>query len=151
MTSRVCQKTRQRSSSPRTTSGAGPWQQYPPHRVRCPDMRSQHLLQEFIHNWRLPQPLCPADPESFGGFGPFMPGFENVPYNDLGALEAKLKADTNIVAFMVEPIQVPPRPWSLQPGSPAIINGHTPVQLRPSLLCCVVEEAQRGTLTSFYA
>lgn len=34
-----------------------------------------------------------------------MPGFENIPYNDLGALEAKLEADKNIVAFMVEPIQ----------------------------------------------
>jgi ornithine--oxo-acid transaminase len=29
-----------------------------------------------------------------------------IPYNDLGALEAKLEADPNIVAFMVEPIQV---------------------------------------------
>ena len=35
-----------------------------------------------------------------------MPGFETIPYNDLGALEAALKADPNIVAFMVEPIQV---------------------------------------------
>ncbi len=47
-----------------------------------------------------------ADPESFGGFGPFMPGFEVIPYNDLKALEAKLQEDPNIVAFMVEPIQV---------------------------------------------
>ncbi|EIE19712.1 ornithine transaminase [Coccomyxa subellipsoidea C-169] len=46
-----------------------------------------------------------TDPESFGGFGPFMPGFEVIPYNDLKALEAKLEADPNIVAFMVEPIQ----------------------------------------------
>lgn len=35
-----------------------------------------------------------------------MPGFEIVPYNDLPALEAKLKSNPNIVAFMVEPIQV---------------------------------------------
>jgi acetylornithine/succinyldiaminopimelate/putrescine aminotransferase len=35
-----------------------------------------------------------------------MPGFDIIPYNDLPALEAKLKADPNIVAFMVEPIQV---------------------------------------------
>ena len=34
-----------------------------------------------------------------------MPGFENIPYNDLAALEAKLEGDKNIVAFMVEPIQ----------------------------------------------
>ena len=37
-----------------------------------------------------------------------MPGFEVVPYNDLGALEAKLAEDPNIVAFMVEPIQARP-------------------------------------------
>jgi hypothetical protein len=35
-----------------------------------------------------------------------MPGFELIPYNDLDALEQKLAADPNIVAFMVEPIQV---------------------------------------------
>ncbi|KAI8463066.1 MAG: ornithine aminotransferase [Monoraphidium minutum] len=46
-----------------------------------------------------------TDPSSYEGFGPFMPGFEVIPYNDLGALEAKLKAEPNIVAFMVEPIQ----------------------------------------------
>lgn len=39
------------------------------------------------------------------GFGPFMPGFEVIPYNDLDALQQKLEADPNIVAFMVEPIQ----------------------------------------------
>lgn len=47
-----------------------------------------------------------ADPESYGGFGPYMPGFEVIPYNDLAALESKLKSNPNIVAFMVEPIQV---------------------------------------------
>ena len=71
-------------------------------------MRPQRLLHDLIQYWHLPNLLYAADPESFGGFGPFMPGFENIPYNDLGALEAKLKADTNIAAFMVEPIQVPP-------------------------------------------
>lgn len=35
-----------------------------------------------------------------------MPGFEVIPYNDLDALQRKLEADPNIVAFMVEPIQV---------------------------------------------
>ena len=46
-----------------------------------------------------------TDPTSFGGYGPYMPGFEIIPYNDLPALEAKLEGDPNIVAFMVEPIQ----------------------------------------------
>ena len=46
-----------------------------------------------------------TDPTSFGGYGPYMPGFEIIPYNDLPALKAKLEGDPNIVAFMVEPIQ----------------------------------------------
>ena len=45
-----------------------------------------------------------TDPSSFKGFGPFMPGFGLVPYNDLAALENELK-DSNVAAFMVEPIQ----------------------------------------------
>ncbi len=45
-----------------------------------------------------------TDPSSYKGFGPFMPGFGLVPYNDLAALEEALK-DTNVAAFMVEPIQ----------------------------------------------
>ena len=45
-----------------------------------------------------------TDPSSYKGFGPFMPGFEVVPYNDLTALEKSLQ-DANVAAFMVEPIQ----------------------------------------------
>ena len=45
-----------------------------------------------------------TDPSSFKGFGPYMPGFGLVPYNDLAALEAVLK-DPTVAAFMVEPIQ----------------------------------------------
>lgn len=45
-----------------------------------------------------------TDPSSYKGFGPYMPGFELVPYNDLNALENALR-DNNVAAFMVEPIQ----------------------------------------------
>lgn len=45
-----------------------------------------------------------TDPTSYDGFGPFMPGFETIPYNDLPALERALQ-DPNVAAFMVEPIQ----------------------------------------------
>lgn len=45
-----------------------------------------------------------TDPSSTNGFGPFMPGYEIIPYNDLEALKNSLK-DTNVAAFMVEPIQ----------------------------------------------
>ena len=44
------------------------------------------------------------DPLSYEGFGPFMPGYHLIPYNDLHALEIELK-DKNVAAFMVEPIQ----------------------------------------------
>ncbi len=45
-----------------------------------------------------------TDPSSFKGFGPYMPGFGLVPYNDLAALE-KVLQDPTVAAFMVEPIQ----------------------------------------------
>ncbi|MGB0149441.1 MAG: ornithine--oxo-acid transaminase [Flavobacteriales bacterium] len=45
-----------------------------------------------------------TDPDSTGGFGPYTPGFEVIPYNDLGALAAALK-DPNVAGFLVEPIQ----------------------------------------------
>ncbi len=45
------------------------------------------------------------DPSSYTGFGPYMPGFKLIPYNDLNSLEAELKANPNIAAFMFEPIQ----------------------------------------------
>lgn len=45
-----------------------------------------------------------TDPSSRDGFGPFMPGYEVIPYNDLGALEAAL-TDPHIAGFLVEPIQ----------------------------------------------
>lgn len=45
-----------------------------------------------------------TDPSSYKDFGPFMPGFEIVAYNDLAALEIALQ-DKNVAAFMFEPIQ----------------------------------------------
>jgi ornithine--oxo-acid transaminase len=45
-----------------------------------------------------------TDPSSYNGFGPFMPGFGLVPYNDIAALETALQ-DPNVAAYMVEPIQ----------------------------------------------
>ena len=43
------------------------------------------------------------DPSSYGGFGPYTPGFVQVPYGDVAALEAAIDDDT--VGFLVEPIQ----------------------------------------------
>ncbi len=44
-----------------------------------------------------------TDPQSRGGFGPFTPGFEIVPYGDIDALAAAV--DEYTVGFLVEPIQ----------------------------------------------
>ncbi len=45
------------------------------------------------------------DEDSYGNFGPFVPNFSNIPFNDVQALENELKNNANICAFMVEPIQ----------------------------------------------
>lgn len=45
-----------------------------------------------------------TDPSSYQNFGPFMPGFEVIPYNDIPAL-AKALENPNVAGFMVEPIQ----------------------------------------------
>ena len=44
------------------------------------------------------------DPLSYIDFGPYMPGYDIIPYNDLNSLEEKLK-NPETTAFMVEPIQ----------------------------------------------
>lgn len=45
-----------------------------------------------------------TDPDCYEDFGPFMPGFEVIPYNDIDSLKNALK-DENVAGFMVEPIQ----------------------------------------------
>jgi ornithine--oxo-acid transaminase len=45
-----------------------------------------------------------TDPSSRNQFGPYMPGFTVIPYNDLPALEKALQ-DPTIAGFLVEPIQ----------------------------------------------
>jgi len=45
-----------------------------------------------------------SDPSSYEKFGPFMPGFEIIPFNDLAALSTALQ-DKHVAGFLVEPIQ----------------------------------------------
>ncbi len=45
-----------------------------------------------------------TDPTSYTRFGPFMPGFVIIPYNNLPALEKALE-NKNVAGFLVEPIQ----------------------------------------------
>ncbi|GAA0563173.1 ornithine--oxo-acid transaminase [Chitinophaga japonensis] len=45
-----------------------------------------------------------TDPDARKGFGPYTPGYEVIPYNDLPALEKALQ-DPHVAGFLVEPIQ----------------------------------------------
>ncbi len=45
-----------------------------------------------------------SDPTAKENFGPFMPGFESIPFNDLAALELAFQ-DEQVAAFLFEPIQ----------------------------------------------
>lgn len=45
-----------------------------------------------------------TDPTASENYGPFVPGFVNIPFNNIEKLEQAIK-DPNVAAFMVEPIQ----------------------------------------------
>lgn len=45
-----------------------------------------------------------SDPDAYNDYGPYTPGFVNIPYNDLKELEKALE-DPNVAGFLVEPIQ----------------------------------------------
>lgn len=45
-----------------------------------------------------------SDPDAYSDYGPYTPGFVNIPYNDLERLENELK-DENVAGFLIEPIQ----------------------------------------------
>ena len=45
-----------------------------------------------------------TDPQSYNGFGPYMPGFVIIPFNDIEALQNAME-DKNVAGFLVEPIQ----------------------------------------------
>ena len=45
-----------------------------------------------------------SDPDAYNDYGPYTPGFVNIPYNNTDALEENLK-DLDVAGFLVEPIQ----------------------------------------------
>ncbi|HVG40414.1 MAG TPA: ornithine--oxo-acid transaminase, partial [Chitinophagaceae bacterium] len=45
-----------------------------------------------------------TDPSAYIDFGPYMPGFIKIPFNDIAALEAALE-DNTVAGFLLEPIQ----------------------------------------------
>ena len=44
-----------------------------------------------------------TDITAYENYGPFVPGFVNIPFDNIEKLEQELK-DPNVVAFMVEPV-----------------------------------------------
>jgi ornithine--oxo-acid transaminase len=45
-----------------------------------------------------------SDPDSYTDYGPYTPGFVNIPYNDTDRLEKELQ-DPHVAGFLIEPIQ----------------------------------------------
>lgn len=63
----------------------------------------------FCHNNFMGRTLgtisCSNDDNATKNFGPFLPGMQSIPFNDLPALKKALEADPTICGFMIEPIQ----------------------------------------------
>ena len=87
------------------------------------------------------------DPDSYGGYGPFTPGFEQVTYGDLDA--AKAAFDEHTVAILVEPVQgeggviIPPKDYL--PGLRALCDEQN------ALLICDEIQAGLGRCGSMFA
>lgn len=62
------------------------------------------VANENFHGRTMMAVSASTDPESYEGYGPYLPGFLKIPFNDIPALEKALE-EPNIAAFMVEPIQ----------------------------------------------
>lgn len=70
----------------------------------APDMAKIIVCANNFHGRTITVISMSTDPDSKAGFGPYTPGFEVIPYNDLKALEKSLE-DPNVAGFLVEPIQ----------------------------------------------
>lgn len=80
-----------------------------------------------------------TDPECKEGYGPYLPGLEIIPFNDLNALETALQ-DPNVAAFLVEPIQG--EAGVLVPDEGYLKKAHKLCKEKSVLLIC--DEVQTG-------
>jgi ornithine--oxo-acid transaminase len=70
-----------------------------------PDGQAKIIVVEGnFHGRTLGAISASTDPDSRRQFGPYMPNFEVIPYNDLPSLDKALQ-DPNVAGFLVEPIQ----------------------------------------------
>jgi len=99
------------------------------------------VAEENFHGRSMFAVSASTDPEGRDGFGPFLPGIEKVPFNDLKALSALFEEKgERIASFIVEPIQgeagvIVPDPDYL-PGVQDLCRRH-------NILFCV-DEVQTG-------
>ena len=57
---------------------------------KVPINEARHVfVADNFHGRTLSAISSSTDPSSYGGFGPFVPGFVVIPYNDLKALEVR--------------------------------------------------------------
>lgn len=70
-----------------------------------PDNKAKIIfLTGNFHGRTLGAISASVDPSSTGGFGPFVPGYNIIPYNDLSAAKEAL-SDEHVAGIIVEPIQ----------------------------------------------
>lgn len=70
-----------------------------------PENKAVHIFAEGNFWGRTMAAISSSDDaSSYAGFGPYMPGFQLIPYNDLEALDVATQ-NPHVASFMVEPIQ----------------------------------------------
>ncbi len=70
-----------------------------------PDNQAKIVWVEHnFHGRTISSISASTDPSSYGGFGPLVPGYVIIPYNDLKSL-ANALLDPNVCAFIFEPVQ----------------------------------------------
>lgn len=63
------------------------------------------VMSQSFHGRTLATLSATGNAKVHEGFGPLVSGFVRVPYNDIAALESVIKADPQIVAVLLEPVQ----------------------------------------------
>lgn len=64
------------------------------------------FVEQNFHGRTIAIVSASTDPVAYNNYGPFLPGIEMIPYNDVNALERVLDEKGNkVAAFIVEPIQ----------------------------------------------
>ncbi len=101
--------------------------------------RSRVLTAEHaFHGLTLGSLSATATPEFTERFGPLLPGFAKVPFNNLGALEEELRRE-DVALFLVEPVQGK----GVNIPDPGYLQGAQELCRRYGTLFCV-DEVQTG-------